>query len=82
MRAVGDDPNFECVERFFYCLSEKIPENEFPRNLSKAKTLVYMVSKKESRAHLRIASKKRYWKFDHPVFEDLKEFLKLFNTDS
>ena len=73
LRAVAETPAMRCVTRYFECLRQQgLAE---PRNLSKAKTQVFLASRSEAGLRLGEAAQKGFWPWDAPAFDPLKSFL-------
>ncbi len=70
------EPVFDCVDRYMECCLSKLPEDERPRNLSKAKVQTYLAARKEITNSLGLGARKGYWDFDHVCFEGIKQFLR------
>jgi hypothetical protein len=45
LASVADDPAMDCVDDYMSCLEDKLDEEEFPRNPSKARVRVFLASK-------------------------------------
>lgn len=77
LEAVKDEPAMVCVKAF----EEKVTGLENPpRNLTKSKAHVYLVSMPEFCCQLGIGAQKSYWKFESGVYDVLKQFLQNFNA--
>jgi hypothetical protein len=75
-----DTPIIKCLEDYFCCLARRSPE--FPNNLSKAKIQAFLAAKKEPGKRLEEAAQSGYFPWDHPAFNDIKEFLFMLSNDS
>lgn len=79
LESVKDDPAMPCVDGFFDCIKTKrdpLSENVIP----KAKARVFLASRYTPDLNLGIAAQKtddRYWDFDHPAFDKIKQFLQM-----
>ena len=80
LQSVGGKPAFACVEQYMDCLSA-LPENEQPRNPSKAKVQAYLATRKEIANSLGVGARKGYWDFEHNCFGDIKRFLRALFAD-
>lgn len=78
LEAIRNEPAMPCVESYFECLKRTgIRE---PRELSKAKTRVFLASKPKPDLRLGEACKENYWPFDHDAFTDLRTLLDLLSN--
>ena len=68
LESIKDQPIFKCVNDYITCCQNDI-------STSKAKVQVYLASKKPIVNSLGLAAQKKYWKFDHKCFSDIKQFL-------
>ena len=75
LHLVQNDPAMRCVEEFACCISE-LPYP--PKNMSKARLLAFLASRREPVNTIGVAANKGYWNFDCPVIDELKEFLMYF----
>jgi len=86
LQTVSDHPAMPCLNQYFDCLKKVLkekPVNEdknpkkfyFPKNLSKAKALVFLGALYDSFYSIGIAALRGYWNFDHASVEKLKSFL-------
>ena len=73
LQSVAEDKAIRCVDEYFDCV-RKVAERE-PRNLAKARVHAWLASQTEPDKRLGEAAQKGYWPLEHPVFDDLKEFL-------
>jgi hypothetical protein len=72
--SVQTDPAISCVDAYFDCLDANgngRPEKDF----NKAKTRVFLSSRKEPTLKLGEGAKKGYWPFNAVEFDGLKKFL-------
>ena len=76
LESVWEEPIFACVDRYMECCLLALPENERPRNPSKARVHTYLAARKEIANSLGVGAQKGYWDFDHVCFEDIKQFLR------
>ncbi|MGC8878303.1 MAG: DUF3226 domain-containing protein [Anaerolineae bacterium] len=72
--AVAEHPAMSCVVQYFECLQQKGLTG--PRNLSKAKTQVFLASGPEAGLRLGEAAQRGFWLWDAPAFDPLKHFLR------
>ena len=78
LSSVDKDPAIECIKTYFSCLEEKLPENEQPKNKSKAKVQAFLSSRREILRDLGTAAQKNYWgNWDHEVFSEIRQFLQI-----
>lgn len=75
LKSVEKDPAISCVENFFHCV--KTSNKNLPTNMSKARTHAFLASREKSDLRLGEAAEKGYWNFDHPVFNELKKFIRM-----
>jgi len=79
--SVQDNPATPCVNSFFQCLREKLPGDDLPKNLSKAKVQAFLASRKHTVRDLGVAAKKKYWgDWEHEAFSEIREFLQTICT--
>ena len=69
-----DTPIVKCLENYFCCLARR--STEFPNNLSKAKIQAFLAAKEEPGKRLGEAAQAGYLPWDHPAFDEIKEFLR------
>jgi hypothetical protein len=88
LEAVASDWRTVCIDDFWICLQENTPEeDDLPKDENKARLAVYLASQKQAATRpefegvsdeelrLEMAVQRRYINIDHPVFDDLKQFL-------
>nr|VFK16698.1 MAG: hypothetical protein BECKLPF1236B_GA0070989_11008 [Candidatus Kentron sp. LPFa] len=80
LKSARTEPVFACVEQYMDCLSA-LPENDQPRNPSKAKVQAYLATRKEIANSLGVGARKGYWDFEHHCFGDIKGFLRALFAD-
>lgn len=73
LASVKEDPAMTCVDAYLTCVCEQ--GGSSPRNLSKAKAHAFMASRTEPCVRVGEGALKGYWNFDHPAFDQIKEFL-------
>lgn len=73
LKSVSDQPEFDCVDDYFRCITEKCGRKDFS---SKAKIRVWMASHADYDYYLGKAAEHGYWPWESPAFDQLKEFLK------
>ena len=61
----------KCLNTFFECMPEKPKYNR----RAKAEVQAFLAAKEEPVVNLGLASSKKYWNFEHSVFDDLKLLL-------
>ncbi len=76
--AASVDPGMKCVDQYFECIYRVT--NRQPNNLSKARIHAWLASQLEPDKRLGEAAKANqngdYWSWDHPAFDQLKQFLR------
>lgn len=70
---------FECIDPFFKCLSNKIIKPK-TNHISKSKVLLYLASMEEVVNTIGLGAKKKYWNFNSKNLKSLNAFLKLLST--
>ncbi len=74
LRTIHGTPTMQCVNQLFCCLQQQgLP---LPNNLSKAKVMAYLACQAEPDKRLGESAQAGYWDWNHPAFEDLKNFLR------
>ena len=74
LAAVSEDPAMSCVNEYFSCLQcHSVPSGIW---VSKAKVHAFLSSRPEPDCRLGEAAEKRYWYFDHTVYDEVKRLLK------
>jgi hypothetical protein len=73
LRSVISDPGMQCVEEYFDCIDQQLPE--LPKNMDKAKVQAFLASRPEQVVHLGLAAHKGYWQWGDPAFDHVKRFL-------
>ncbi len=73
LASIEDDPIMTCVNQYFACICEQ--GSSRPKSLSKAKAHAFMASRTEPCVRVGEGALKGYWNFDHPAFDQIKEFL-------
>ena len=66
-------PEEACISAFFDCV-EAIPTVSIT-NPDKARSYAYLTTKPNPHHSVGMAAKQRYWNLDHPVFDQLRQFL-------
>jgi hypothetical protein len=74
LQSVTDDPAVQCVDDFFRCLEREGLKS--PTNLAKARAHVFLASRPRPDLLVGQAAHAGYWRWDHAVFDQLKEFLR------
>lgn len=77
LKTVENHPAMRCVEEFASCVSA-LPTS--PKNVSKAKAhifkaQVFLAAQPEIVDSVGVGAQKKYWDFDSPALNELKEFL-------
>ncbi len=70
--SVADYPAMECVNEFIQCV---LLLEEEPKNIPKAKVQTFLASKEKIVNRLGLGAMKGYWKFESPVWNELKTFI-------
>lgn len=73
LRALVDDPVFECVDRYLECVI-RTTDNE-PKPIDKAKFLAFLASKPNIKPLTGYAARAGYLNFESPVYDSLREFV-------
>ena len=74
LKSIEDDPAMACVSGYFDCLSES--GVQAPRSESKARVQAFLASRERAGLRLGEAAEAGYWRWDAPVFQPAKDFLK------
>jgi len=78
LETVDDDSTMICVNDYIKCLIEnKVLSKENTSKIAKAKLYSYLAAKRKAGLKIGEAAKAEYWNFDSPVFEQLKNFLRM-----
>jgi len=77
LKTVENHPAMKCVEEFASCVSALLTS---PKNVSKAKAhifkaQVFLAAQPEVVDSVGVAAQKKYWDFDSPALNELKQFL-------
>jgi len=77
LKSVEHHPTMKCVDEFASCVSA-LPAS--PKNISKAKVhvlkaQVFLAAQPETVDSVGLGAKKKYWDFESPALEELKQFL-------
>lgn len=85
LATVSDHPIIPCIDSYIECIKDKLSQEktpseeatefELPRNISKAKTHIFISSMPELVNSVGLAALKGYWSLAHPSLNDLKKFL-------
>jgi hypothetical protein len=75
LRSVAGDPAIPCVEKYFECIRQRVPEEGLPKTMDKARVQAFLASRLDPEMHLGRAAQKRYWPWDSPVFGHVRKFL-------
>jgi len=68
---------FACVEGMFECLEDHALALPEPHRMGKARAHAYLAVQPEPDGHVGIAARRGYWPFGSPVFDPLKDFLRV-----
>ncbi|MFO7900191.1 MAG: DUF3226 domain-containing protein [Planctomycetota bacterium] len=71
--AFGDDAALPCVQAYFACLQQR--DAPHPNNLDKSRLQTLLASRPEPTPYIGRAAERRYFNFDHHVFDRLRAFL-------
>ena len=69
----ADTPEEACINAFFDCV-QAIPTVSIT-NPDKARAYAYLTTKPNPHHSVGMAAKQNYWDLDHPVFDQLRQFL-------
>lgn len=77
LKSVENHPAMKCVDEFASCVSA-LPAS--PKNISKAKVQVFkaqvfLAAQPEAVDSVGLGAQKKYWNFDSPALDELKQFL-------
>jgi hypothetical protein len=72
LKTVENRPTMKCVNEFASCVSEL---ETMPKNLSKAKAQAFLAAQPEIVNSVGLGAQKKYWNFESPALNELKEFL-------
>jgi hypothetical protein len=71
-----DEPIAGCLDSYIHCLNLHIPDNEKTKyNEPKARVQAYLAARAPIVNSLGLAAQNKFWNFEHPVFENIKNFL-------
>jgi hypothetical protein len=73
LRAVSDEPVFECVNEYLDCIEQVT--GLVPRPVDKARFLAFLASRPDIKPLTGYAARAGYLKFESPVYDHLKEFI-------
>jgi hypothetical protein len=73
LRAVSDEPVFECVNEYLDCIEQVT--GLVPRPVDKARFLAFLASRSDIKPLTGYAARAGYLKFESPVYDHLKEFI-------
>lgn len=73
LRAVKDDPGFECVDRYLECVIQLT--NSVPKPMDKARLLAYLASKPDIKPLTGFAARAGYLNLASQAYEPLRNFL-------
>jgi len=73
LKTIENDPVNSYIENFIQQISRLEIK---PKNISKAKVQIFLATRKYPVNSLGIGACKKYWNFDSPVLNELKEFIK------
>jgi hypothetical protein len=71
LQSVEEDPVMTCVDEYLQCVQE-IRE---VAHLHKARLHAFLASQKEPGLLLGESADKKYWPWDHPAFDQIRQFL-------
>lgn len=76
LQSIKDEPIAGCIDKYIHCLNSHIPDNEKTKyNEPKARVQAYLVARAPIVNSLGLAAQNKFWNFEHPVFENIKNFL-------
>ena len=73
LQSVQGDPVMECLKQYFECVEQRM--GFLPGNMSKARVQAFLASRPRSGLRLGEAAHAKYWPWDSPVFERMREFV-------
>ncbi len=74
LESVSDDVATQCINHYFECLEEQMISLR-PNVIAKARLHTFLASRHDPDLRLGEAAQAGYWNWDHPVFNDVKDFL-------
>jgi hypothetical protein len=74
LAAVEHDPAIQCVDEYFNCLNRQMAVS--PSNLTKARLHAFLSSRPKPDLLVGEAASAGYFPWNHPVFEQVKQFLR------
>jgi hypothetical protein len=74
MQSVDADPAFVCIDQFFKCLDEHMPNG--PSNRDKARAQAFLATRRDVDYHIGRAADRGVWNLDHEAFVPLVDFLR------
>ncbi len=76
MRSVSDDPASACVEEFFRCVNERVPNPPRHLQIHKARAQAFLATRETVECHVGRAADDGVWNFHHAAFAPLTGFLR------
>ena len=73
LQSVQGDPVMECIELYFECVQQRM--SALPGNIPKAKVQAFLASRSTPGLRLGEAAHAKYWPWDSPVFDHVREFV-------
>lgn len=73
LRSVRDNDVMRCVTEFFDCVRRE--SDTQPANMDKARTQVFLATRRRPGLLVSQAADAGYWPWDHPAFEPVRRFL-------
>jgi hypothetical protein len=74
LQSASDSAEFACVESYFHCVAENSERKRFS---SKAKVRAWMAPQADHELYVGKAAEKGYWPWENPVFDPIKQFLRV-----
>ncbi len=78
LQSVQNDTVMPCLDAFISCIKINLPNDKHPKIWQKAKTQVFLATRKEIKSSVGFGAEKGYWNFDDPCFDEIKQFLENF----
>jgi len=80
LQAVAEDEMFDCVAQLFDCI-EANQNLSLPRNISKAKMQAFLSTQDRYIGSVGLAAFRHIWSWEHPVFNEVIDFLHNLTSD-
>lgn len=82
LQSVQKDTVMPCLDAFISCVKNNLPNDKHPKIWSKAKTPVFLATRKDIKSSVGFGAEEGYWIFGHPCFDQLKQFLGNFRDEN